>query len=429
MSNDAGHGAGRWPNLWDDVPFAHSGKFAGRRVHLGVSGSIACYKAVELLRAWLRLEIMVSATLTGGARRFVSPLLFSSLGAEPVYGELFEREQDVFAHLEPGQNADVMAVIPASADVLARLARGAASDMLSAQALAFAGPLVLAPAMNPRMWANAATRANVETLRARGAGIVKPDTGGTACGDEGRGRLAALPELFLAVLRALAPQDMDGLRVLVTLGPTREFWDGVRYWSNPSSGRMGAALAVCAWLRGASVTALCGPGVRSGLPAGIQRVAVTSARELYDAARDVWPQADMGLFSAAVADFAPVRPADGGSSKFKKRSAAHGLHLEFSQNPDILASLAAQKKPGQRVLGFAAEIVPDMPSLLPLAHGKLERKGADMVAANPVNAGHGAFGADTACMAVVDRNGREEVWDARCKADIAWELCSWLLTL
>lgn len=415
--------------LWADTPFTDSGKFTGRHLHLGVSGSVACYKAAELLRAWRRLELAVSATLTAGAREFVTPLLFASLGAAPVYGDMFEPGGDVFAHLEPGQKADAMVVAPATADVLSRLAAGAASDMLSAQALAFAGPLVVAPAMNPRMWAHPATRENAARLRARGVVMVGPDTGEAACGDQGQGRLADISAIFLAALRALAPQDMAGLRVMVTLGPTREPWDGVRYWSNPSSGRMGAALATSAWLRGAEVTAVCGPGVRMRLPVGVTRNDVATASEMFAAARDIWPRMDMGFFSAAVADFSPERPADGGEGKFKKSGAGDGFSLSFTPNPDILKSLAAERRPGQRVLGFAAEIVPDMDSLLGLARLKLAHKGADVVAANPVNAGHGAFGAAEASMAVADRNGHEEIWNARSKADIAWDLCSWLLRI
>ncbi|MDE7240713.1 bifunctional phosphopantothenoylcysteine decarboxylase/phosphopantothenate--cysteine ligase CoaBC [Desulfovibrio sp.] len=415
--------------LWADTPFTDSGKFPGRRLHLGVSGSVACYKAAELLRAWRRLEMEVTATLTAGAREFVTPLLFASLGAAHVYGDMFAPGGDVFAHLAPGQGAEAMIVAPATADVLSRLAAGAASDMLSAQALAYAGPLVVAPAMNPRMWAHPATQENVERLRARGVVLVGPDSGEAACGEQGRGRLAEPDAIFFAALRALAPQDMAGLRVMVTLGPTREPWDGVRYWSNPSSGRMGAALAACAWLRGAEVTAICGPGVRMRLPGGVTRVDVTTAAEMFTAASELWPQMDMGFFSAAVADFSPRRPADGGEGKFKKTGAADGLSLSFTPNADILRTLAASRRPGQRVLGFAAEIVPDMASLLDLARLKLASKDADMVAANPVNAGHGAFGAAEASMAVVDRSGHEEIWNARSKADIAWDLCSWLLRI
>ena len=183
-------------------PFHSSRRFAGKRLHLGVCGSIACYKALDLLRALHALDIHVSVTLTDGARRFVTPLLFEALGAMPVYGRMFEGDE-VFDHLEPGQRAQAMLVAPASADALSRLAAGAASDMLSAQALAFDGPLVVAPAMNPRMWRHPATQDNVATLRRRGARVVVPGCGGTACGDTGQGRLAPVEDLFLAALRAL----------------------------------------------------------------------------------------------------------------------------------------------------------------------------------------------------------------------------------
>lgn len=411
------------------APFDHSTRFAGKRLHLGVCGSVACYRATDMLRAWLAMGIHVSVTLTDGARRFVAPLLFESLGALPVYGGMFEQGQDIFAHLEPGQRAQAMIVAPASADALARLARGAASEMLAAQALAFDGPLVLAPAMNPRMWSHPATQANVELLERRGAFFVGPDCGGTACGDQGRGRLAALPEIFLAALRALAPQDMAGLKVMVTLGPTREAWDGVRFWSNPSSGLMGAALAVCAWLRGADVAAVCGPGVTAFLPRGVRRFDVTGAREMYEVAQSLWPDMDMGMFTAAVADFSPDAPEGGCGRKFKKSEAPEGFSLHFSPNPDILQSLAAARRPGQKVLGFAAETTADMDALLPLARAKLARKSADLLAANRVNAPDSGFGAPTNSMAVVDTHGREEIWPSQSKADVAWELCSWLLRI
>ena len=408
------------------TPFDRSTRFAHKRLHLGVCGSVACYRATELLRAWLRLGIHVSVTLTDGARRFVTPLLFESLGAMPVYGGMFEAGQDIFSHLEPGQCAEAMVVAPASADALARLAHGAAPDMLAAQALAFDGPLVLAPAMNPRMWSHPATRANAALLEQRGARFVGPDNGGTACGDDGQGRLAALPEIFLAGLQALSPQDMASLRVMVTLGPTREAWDGVRFWSNPSSGLMGSALAVCAWLRGAEVTAICGPGVSAFLPRGVQRHDVTNAHGMYEAARGLWPDMDMGMFTAAVADFSP---APLGERKFKKSEAPDGFSLDFRPNPDILHNLAAVRRPGQKVLGFAAETAPDMDALLPLARAKLARKKADLLAANRVNAVGSGFGTPTNSMAVADARGREEIWPSQSKADVAWELCTWLLRI
>lgn len=405
-------------------PFHNSRRFAGKRLHLGVCGSIACYKALDLLRALHALDIHVSVTLTDGARRFVTPLLFEALGAMPVYGRMFEGDE-VFDHLEPGQRAQAMLVAPASADALSRLAAGAASDMLSAQALAFDGPLVVAPAMNPRMWRHPATQDNVATLRRRGARVVVPGCGGTACGDTGQGRLAPVEDLFLAALRALSPQDMAGQRIMLTMGPTREKWDGVRYWTNPSSGTMGAALATSAWLRGAEVTAVCGPGCPD-LPAGVERIGVGSAREMFEAASDCWPRMDMGLFCAAVADFSP-EPL--GPQKFKKEGRQDGFSIRFTANPDILRSLSHQRREGQKVLGFAAETTPDMDSLLELARGKRARKDADLLAGNRVNSGDSGFGAATNSMAVVDRTGHEEIWPNQSKADVAWDLCSWLLRL
>lgn len=401
--------------------------FTGRRLHLGICGSVACYKMADVLRAFLKMGLHVSATLTDGARQFVTPGLFEALGAMPVYVNHAPRQEifgeEAFAHLEPGQRAGAMLIAPATADALARLAAGRACDMLSAQALAFDGPLLAAPAMNPRMWANAATQENVAVLRRRGVRVLSPDTGGTACGDQGQGRLAPPDTLLLACLQALAEQDMAGRRVLVTLGPTREPWDGVRFWSNPSSGRMGAALATAAWLRGASVDAVCGPGCPP-LPPGVRRHDTGTARDMFEAARALWPDMDMGAFSAAVADFSPVPY---GKGKFKKEGAADGFSVTFTANPDILRTLSLERREGQKVLGFAAETVPDMAALMTLVRGKRERKRADLLAGNAVNAPGCGFGTDSNSMAVMDRNGHEEFWTSQSKADVAWKLWSWLL--
>lgn len=401
--------------------------FSGRCGHLGICGSVACYKMADVLRALLKMGLHISATLTGGARQFVTPGLFEALGAMPVYVDHAPRQdsfgEEAFAHLEPGQRADVFLVAPASADALARLAGGRACDMLSAQALAFDGPLLVAPAMNPRMWAHAATQENIATLRRRGVQVLAPANGGTACGDQGQGRLVASDELLLAVLRALSPQDMAGMRVMVTLGPTREGWDGVRFWSNPSSGRMGAALATAAWLRGAQVDAICGPGCPP-LPTEVRRHDVRTAREMFAAAQDLWPVVDLGAFSAAVADFSPVPY---GQEKFKKAGAEDGFSVSFTANPDILRTLSLARRPEQKVLGFAAETVPDMAALMTLVRGKRERKQADLLAGNAVNAPGCGFGTDSNSMAVQDRHGHEEIWDSQSKADVAWKLWSWLL--
>lgn len=401
--------------------------FAGRRLHLGVCGSVACYKMADVLRALLKMGLHVSVTLTDGARQFVTPGLFEALGAMPVFTNHAPRQdtfgEEAFAHLEPGQRAEAMLVAPATADALARLAGGRACDMLSAQALAFDGPLLVAPAMNPRMWAHAATQDNVAVLRRRGVHILAPESGGTACGDQGQGRLVSADALLLACLRALTPQDMAGLCVMVTLGPTREPWDGVRFWSNPSSGRMGAALATAAWLRGARVDAVCGPGCPP-LPEGVRRHDVRTAREMFEAARALWPEMNFGAFSAAVADFSPVPY---GRDKFKKADAAEGFSVQFVANPDILRTLSLERRDGQKVLGFAAETAPDMAALMALVRGKRARKQADLLAGNAVNAPGCGFGTDSNSMAVQDRNGHEEIWTSQSKADVAWKLWSWLL--
>ena len=217
--------------------------FTGKRLHLGVCGSVAAFRTAELVRRWQEVGLGVGVTLTRAARNFITPLTFESLGAAPVYGDMFSGEAP-FEHLEPGQTAHALILAPASADMLARIASGRADDMLSAQVLAFDGPVVAAPAMTPRMWQNPATQANVDILRDRGVFFAGPEKGRMACNDEGPGRLAELRAIWLAALKALTPQDMEGKRVLVTLGPTREQWDAVRFWTNASTGTMGASLAV-----------------------------------------------------------------------------------------------------------------------------------------------------------------------------------------
>jgi len=260
--------------------------FLGKRMHLGVSGSIAAYKMLDLLRMFKDTGADLGVTLTDSAQKFVTPLSFEALGASPVFSTMYPVGDDVFGHLMPGEACDTFLIAPASATTIARLANGLADDMLSCQALAFSGKLVIAPAMNPRMWNNPATQENIERLRSRGHIIVEPGCGRTACMEEGKGRLAPLDEIFLHTLRSMAPQDMEGETVMVTLGPTREKWDAVRFWTNPSSGTMGASFALAAWLRGANVHAICGPGT-PWLPEAINRHDVSSAAEMFEAAQSV----------------------------------------------------------------------------------------------------------------------------------------------
>ncbi|MDD2966035.1 MAG: bifunctional phosphopantothenoylcysteine decarboxylase/phosphopantothenate--cysteine ligase CoaBC [Desulfovibrionaceae bacterium] len=394
--------------------------FKGKHLHVGVAGSVAAYKLCDIVRAWGKAGLHCSATLTEGAQHFISPLTFQALGAMPVYSSLFDGE-DIFAHLAPGQQAQACIIAPATADVLCRLAQGAASDMLSAQCLAFDGALVIAPAMNPRMWAHPATQANVATLQARGAHFVLPAEGSTACGETGQGKLADSREIYLAALRALAPQDMSGQKVLVTMGATREAWDGVRYWTNPSTGIMGASLAIAAYMRGATVHAVCGNA--PWLPQDIIRHNVSSAQSMFAAADALWDDMDMGLFTAAVADFSPI---PFGAEKFKKEGAEQGFSVQFRPNPDILRTLSLRRKPHQKVLGFAAETAQNLAACV---HTKLERKKAHIIVGNRVNEAGSGFGAGTNSVLVADCTGREEQWPLQSKPDVAWGLCSWLLSL
>jgi len=396
--------------------------FLGKRVHLGVTGSIAAYKALDLLRSLQEAGCLVSATLTDAAAEFVRPLSFEALGASPIYGSMFDGSPSgsAFGHLEPGQAAHAMVIAPATAATIARLAFGLADDMLACQTLAFSGPKIVAPAMNPRMWEAPATRRNWEMLGELGYIRVEPSCGHVACGDTGSGRLAPVDEIFAAVLRALAPQDLAGRKVMVTLGPTREPWDAVRFWSNPSSGLMGACLAMAAYLRGADVTVVAGPTALT-FPEAVRVVSVTTAQQMFEAATDLWPSMDMACCTAAVADF---RPVPFGDTKFKKASGAgQGISVEFTPNPDILRTLGESKREGQRLVGFAAE-TGDLKSE---AERKLKSKHLDLIAANDISKAGSGFASATNEMFVLDASGRRETWPQLDKTEVAWRLWDHLL--
>ena len=397
--------------------------FMGKRVHLGVTGSIAAYKALDLVRAFQEADCMVSATLTDACTRFVQPLSFEALGAAPVYTSMFADTpgtDTAFAHLEPGQVADVMLIAPASANTMAKLAFGLADEMLACQALAFAGPKLVAPAMNPRMWAAPATQRNWAMLGELDYIRIAPESGSVACGDIGTGRLAPVDEIFIATLKALSPQDLAGKKVLVTLGPTRESWDAVRFWSNPSSGTMGACMAMAAYLRGADVAVVAGPTSLT-FPAAISVVSVQTARQMFEACIDLWPDMDMGCLTAAVADY---RPVPFGVTKFKKSaSAGSGMTVDFEANPDILKTLGSQKTGAQKLIGFAAET----DNLREEAARKLETKNLDLIAANDIARPGSGFGVTTNQMFVLDRQGRKEMWPQLPKTEVAWRIWDHLL--
>lgn len=389
--------------------------YQGRRVHLGVTGSVAAFKALSLLRGILSSGAGVGATLTQAACRFVTPLSFEALGADPVYTDMFAPEAANFAHLAPAQSADLLAIVPATANTIARLANGLADDLLSCQALAFDGPILVAPAMNPRLWNAPATKANWQTLLSRGVIGIAPDCGEMACGESGQGRLAEDIRIQTALLKALTPQDMPGRKVLVSLGPTREFFDAARFWSNPSTGLMGACLAMAAWLRGAFVTVVSGP-VSWWFPADVHVIPVTSAAQMFDACCDVWPQADIGVMTAAVADFAPALHPGGG--KYKKDQAGDQSPFVFSPTRDILATMGQAKRSDQTLVGFCAET----DDLLANAQGKLTRKRCDVMVANPIGRLDAGFASEKNEALVLAADGRQETWQAMPKTEMAWKI-------
>ena len=394
----------------------------GARIQLGVTGSIAAYKALELLRVFQELELIVGVTLTKAATQFVTPLSFEALGAQPVSTSMWEGGDSAFGHLEPAQEARCLVIAPATANTMAKLAHGIADEILSTQALAFDGPILMAPAMNPRLWDAKATQANLAVLRERGVAVLEPESGMMACGEKGKGRLTCLTDIVAHVLRAMTPQDMAGSRVLVTLGPTREFFDPARYWSNPSTGVMGASLAMAAWLRGAQVSVVHGP-VDLWFPASMKRYPVETAREMFDAATKLWPTQDMGLMTAAVSDFSPVAY---GPDKFKKKALTQETFpVEFTTNPDILRTLGSRKTPGQKLLGFCAET----DNLAGHAASKLKEKQCDVMVANPINMPGSGFAAPTNQVFVVDALGRSEQWPLLAKAEVAWRLLEWMTHL
>ncbi|HWL36517.1 MAG TPA: bifunctional phosphopantothenoylcysteine decarboxylase/phosphopantothenate--cysteine ligase CoaBC [Frankiaceae bacterium] len=370
------------------------------RVVLGVSGGIAAYKAVEVLRLLTEAGHSVRVIPTRSALKFVGAATFEALSGEPVTAEVFDDVPEV-PHVRLGQTADLVVVAPATADLLARAAAGRANDLLTGTLLTARCPVVYAPAMHTEMWEHPATVANVALLRSRGAIVLDPDVGPLAKGDVGPGRLPAPEAIVSAALAALAGAsrgaDLAGRRVVVSAGGTREYLDPVRFLGNRSSGRQGYALARTAAARGAEVT-LVAANVSLPDPAGVKVVRVVSAEDLRGAVVEAAADADCVVMAAAVADF---RPASRSASKVKKTE-ADPEPVALVRNPDVLAELAAAKRPGQVVVGFAAE-TDDA-----LAHGreKLARKGCDLLVVNEVGEGI-AFEVDDNAAVVLGGDGSE----------------------
>lgn len=368
-------------------------------VVVGVTGGIAAYKAVGVVRALVLAGHDVHVIATEGALRFVGRPTLEAISRNPVHTDLYEGVAEV-RHVALGQSADLIVIAPATAHTIASLAAGLAGDLLGTTVLASEAPLVIAPAMHTEMWGNAATRANITTLRERGVVVVGPGTGALTGADVGTGRMAEPDEIVAAALATVGPRDRIGRRILISAGGTREPLDPVRFLGNRSSGRQGTALVRAALARGAEVT-LVAAHLEVDAPAGAVVEHVGSTAELMEAMARLAPAHDTVIMAAAVADF---RPREIAESKIKKDDAGNGLTLELERTPDVLAHLAAARAPGQRIIGFAAETEADGETLRALAAQKARRKGADLVVVNRVGWEEG-FGTATNDVMIVDRDG------------------------
>lgn len=382
----------------------------GKRVLLGVTGSIAAYKAVELLRLLAKRGATVQVAMTEAATKFVGPLTFETLSRQEVLLDMWSLQYSHrIGHIEATQRADLLLVAPATAQTIARLALGLADDFLSCIYLASRCPVLVAPAMDCDMFEHPALQANLATLRARGVHIVEPEHGPLASGLIGRGRLADLPVILEAAERLLlGARDLAGRVVLVTAGPTREPVDPVRFLSNRSSGKMGYAIAEAAAARGAAVILVSGPTALP-VPSGVDSVQVETAQQMHDAVLAKLPVADIVIKAAAVADYRPTRVA---GQKIKKAEGLSEIPLE--PTPDILAEIGARKG-RQIVVGFAAETQ----ALVANGRKKLLQKRLDLLVANDVSQPGAGFDGDTNIVKVLDAAGGVEELPLLAKREVA----------
>ncbi|MEW6017069.1 MAG: bifunctional phosphopantothenoylcysteine decarboxylase/phosphopantothenate--cysteine ligase CoaBC [Pseudomonadota bacterium] len=390
---------------------------AEKRILLIVGGGVAAYKALELTRLLRKAGVAVRPILTAAGAQFVTPLSLSALAEDKVYSELFSLTDEAeMGHIELSRSADLVVVAPATADLMAKAAHGLAGDLASTTLLATDKPVLMAPAMNVRMWEHPATKRNLATLKADGVRFVGPDEGAMACGEFGFGRMAEPQAIFEAIMQSLAApaaRPLAGKRAIVTAGPTAEPIDPVRYLTNRSSGKQGYAIAEALAALGCEVTLVSGPTALAA-PAGVRRVNIETAREMLAACQAALP-ADLAVCVAAVADW---RPADEGAVKIKKGPQGPPP-IALVENPDILATLSAAGPARPRlVVGFAAE-TNDVEAY---AQAKLARKGCDWIVANDVSI-EGTMGGDDNAVSIVTREGVER-WDRTAKSEVASRLAA-----
>ena len=386
----------------------------GKRVLLIVGGGIAAYKSLDLIRQVRKAGGAVTPVLTRAAMEFIAPLSASALAGEKVYTDLFDLTDEAeMGHIELSRNADILVVAPATADLAAKMAGGHADDLASTLLMATDSPVLIAPAMNMRMWLHPANQRNMASLESDGVARVGPSEGEMACGEYGPGRMAEPEEIVDAIVEQLGTGALSGRHVVVTSGPTHEPIDPVRYIANRSSGAQGSAIAAALAGLGAKVTLVTGPASVPP-PQGVAVVRVETAREMLDAVMAALP-ADAAVFAAAVADW-HVEAESG--TKIKKRRSSKGLNLCLAENPDILAKVSRMRKdrPGL-VVGFAAET----DDVIENAKAKLRRKRCDWIVANDVSPATGIMGGDENAVTVIDRAG-EEAWPRASKEHVARRL-------
>ena len=374
--------------------------FAGKKIVVGVTGSIAAFKVAGWVSDLAKEEADVSVIMTQSGMEFVTPLTFAALSGRKVHSEMFGTEiDDPMAHISLGREADLILVAPASANTLAKLANGLADNLLCTTVLASRAQVLICPAMNSRMYSHPATKENIKRLKTLGYTVIDPATGLMACKEEGEGRLAEWDDVKEYVARALSVGDLQGINVLVSAGPTREPLDPARYLSNRSSGKMGYALARAAFRRGAHVTLVSGPTTLP-CPVGVDRLQVQTADEMYDTVTSHAAKNSIIIKAAAVADYKPVKNHEHKVKKDQIKS-----HLELEPNKDILLALGKTKKPGQILVGFAAE----SQNFRDEGVKKLKKKNLDIIAVNDISTKNTGFEVENNQVLLINKSGEEQL--------------------
>ncbi len=384
-------------------------RISGKNIVLGVTGGIAAYKACELVRRLMREGASVQVVMTKNAAQFVSPLTFQTLSGKRVAMKTFDLEwESEIGHISLADRADLVVIAPATAAFIGKAASGMADNLLTTVLLATRATVMICPAMNVNMYSNPVVQENMEKLKRRGFVVVEPDEGDLACGWEGKGRLPEVGRIMEEIERLLSPKDLSGERVLVTAGATREFIDSIRFISNPSSGKMGYALARAGWMRGADVV-LISAKTDVEPPCGVSLINVVTVSEMHEAVMSNLEWSSVVIKAAAVGDYKPVETFQG---KLKKNSKE--IHLKLERTPDILLDVGKNKN-GRIVVGFAAE----GENVVENALGKLRKKNADLIVANDIHRPGAGFGQDTNIVCFVDRWGKVEELPIMTKAEIA----------